>query len=416
VTRRQTFSSRFHWNLQSNPLNDLLESKRRSGATILELTESNPTKVGLNYPEDLLRALAQPAAMKYEPHPRGLLVARQAVADYHRQRGNDVDVNRIHLTTSTSEGYAYLFKLLTDPGDNVLVPQPSYPLFEFLAGMEGVELRSYLLNYAKRVGWQIDFDSLSAAMNERTRAIVIVNPNYPTGSYVKPDELATLVSLCREKNLSLIFDEVFFDYHFDWARSNSEESHSPKSPLEGGLRGVLSSGVAVSGVLTFVLSGISKTLGLPQMKLGWIVVSGPEKLLQPAQEYLDLIADTYLSVSAPVQHAAPYWLGLQSRLHQQIYNRVFDNLQWLSEFLKDQTYARLLKVEGGWYATLEISNLKSEEQLVLNLLEKENVLIHPGFFFDFPREGFLVLSLLSDPSIFRDGLNRVVRHITENRD
>jgi aspartate/methionine/tyrosine aminotransferase len=408
MTRLQPFSSRFRWNLQSNPLNDLLETKRRRGAAILDLTESNPTVVGLDYPEqEILQALHQPPALRYQPHPRGLLIARQAVADYYRERGEAVAVEQIHLTTSTSEGYGFLFKLLTDPGDHVLVPQPSYPLLEFLAGLEAIDLQPYSLLYRESAGWEIDLDSLAAAINERTRAIVIVNPNNPTGSYVKRDELAELAGLCKQRGPALIFDEVFFDYTF-------------KSPLEGGKRGVFplevgtrwpQSGTTVTEVLSFVLSGISKILGLPQMKLGWIVVNGPDALRKPAQEYLDLIADTYLSVSAPIQHALPQWLRLWPELHQKISERVSSNLHWLSAALKNDSRLQLLKLEGGWYATLAISNLDSEEQLVLSLLEKENVLVHPGFFFDFPCERYLVLSLLPAPDIFREGVSRLLAQL-----
>ncbi len=415
MTRPQPFSSRFHWNLQSNPLNDLLEKKRRRGAAVLDLTESNLTAVGLDYPEqEILQALHQPPALRYQPHPRGLLVARQAVADYYRERREAVAVDQIHLTTSTSEGYGFLFKLLTDPGDNVLVPQPSYPLLEFLAGLEAIDLRPYALLYRESAGWEIDLDSLAAAINARTRAIVIVNPNNPTGSFVKRDELAALTALCKQRRLALIFDEVFFDYPLN---PPSRGDQGGCSPLEGGPRGVFpfevgtrwpQSGTTVAEILTFVLSGISKILGLPQMKLGWIAVNGPPQIRQSAQERLDLIADTYLSVSAPIQHALPQWLQLRSLLHQKISDRVASNLRWLIKILKNESRLQLLNLEGGWYATLEIPNLDSEEQLVLSLLEKQNVLVHPGFFFDFPREGFLVLSLLPAPGMFREGVNRLL--------
>ncbi|HEX9652898.1 MAG TPA: pyridoxal phosphate-dependent aminotransferase [bacterium] len=388
--RAQMFSSRFRWNLQSNPLNDLLETKRLSGVTILDLTESNPTAVGLHYPvAEILPALAQPAALRYEPHPRGLLVARQAVVDYYHQRGDVVDVKQVHLTTGTSEAYAFLFKLLTDHGDNLLVPQPSYPLFEFLAGLEGAELRPYQLDYQTDEGWAIDLDSVSAAINEQTRAIILVHPNNPTGSYVKRTELKSLASLCKKHNLALIFDEVFFDYR---------------------LRGDTAfGGVAVADVLTFVVSGISKILGLPQMKLGWMVVNGPQGVRRSAQELLDLVADTYLSVSTPIQHAAPHWVRLQPRLRQQIHERVAGNLKWLQTQLRDRPAVRSLNVEGGWYAIIELPKIDSEEQLVLRLLEEENVLIHPGFFFDFPREGFLVMSLLPAADDFQEGLRRLLK-------
>ncbi len=384
------FSLRFKWDLQNNPLTVLLEKKRQQGAVILDLTESNPTAVGLRYPEEIWQALANPAALRYVPHPRGLLKARQAVAKYYQQRGESVEVDRIHLTSSTSEAYTYLFKLLTDPGQNVLAPQPSYPLFEFLAGLEKIELRPYQLRY-EREKWRIDFDSINEAINSHTRAIVLVNPNNPTGSFIKKDEFVKLAKIYANHNLALIIDEVFFDYAFDAA--------APQS------------GVAISEVLTFVLSGISKILGLPQMKLGWMVVGGPAAARQPAQQHLDLLADTYLSVSTPIQHAAPDWFALLPILKVQIHQRVQANWNVLQTQLRGNSACRLLNVEGGWYAVLEIPSLHSEEALVLNLLEKDSVLVHPGYFFDFPHEGFLVASLLPAPEIFEEGVNRLITRL-----
>jgi hypothetical protein len=391
------FSRRFRWDLQSNPLNDLLQNKKRNGETIIDLTESNPTAVGMQYPErEVLMALNQAAVMRYEPHPRGLMIARHAVADYYRQRGDIISVDQIHLTTSTSEAYGYLFKLLTDPGDNVLAPQPSYPLFEFLAGLENLELQNYRLEYNETSGWKIDLESVARAINDRTRAIIVVQPNNPTGSSLKLDELTALVSLCREYRLALVFDEVFFDYRLSSFKGQDSEAVS---------------GIAVSEVLSFTMSGISKILGLPQMKLGWIVVNGPGSVMEQAQERLDLIADTYLSVSTPIQHAAPIWLKMRPLLQQQIQDRVSENLDWLRTALKTQSNPKLLRLDGGWYATLAIPDLNSEEGLVLELLETQNVLIHPGFFFDFPNEGILVLSLLSEPAIFNEGVTRVLTFI-----
>jgi hypothetical protein len=389
------FSSRFKWNLQANRLSELLEEKRRQGIKIFDLTESNPTAAGLDYPgEEILQALAQPAALRYEPNPRGLLVARHAVTEYYQQRGESVDPDRIHLTVSTSEAYMFLFKLLTDNGQNVLVPQPSYPLFEFLAGFEGVELAPYRLVYHEEKGeWRIDFDSVIAALNSQTRAIMLVNPNNPTGSFVKRDELAELNRLCAEHKLALIVDEVFSDYVLD----------------AGSTR--MTTLVGNSEVPTFVLSGLSKILGLPQMKLGWIVVNGPEDLRRQAQEYLDLLADTYLSVSTPIQHAAPQWLKLKSLLQNPIRERVQANFTFLQTQFANYPHCRLLRAEGGWYAILEVFDLAAEEELILALLERDNVLVHPGYFFDFPGEGFLVVSLLPPPEIFCEGARRLWERI-----
>lgn len=388
------FSSRFKWKLEANRLALLLAEKKRAGVKILDLTESNPTRAGFNYPaSEILTALATTDAMTYEPTPRGLLTARQAVADYYGERGEVVAPERIHLTASTSEGYAYLFKLLADNGDAVLVPQPSYPLFEFLAALEGIELRPYELSYSHPRGWQIAFDSLERAASSGARAVIIVNPNNPTGSFIKRNELVRLMAFCAARRLALVVDEVFSDYAF----APDEER--------------VSSFVSVSSALTFVMSGLSKTLALPQMKLGWIVTSGPEELRREAEERLDLIADTYLSVSAPVQHAAPAWLQLRAGLQQQIIERVRGNLEHLAQLTADSP-CRLLKVEGGWYAVLEVPRHVSEEELVLTLLAEDEVLVHPGYFFDFEQEAFLVLSLLPPPEIFREALSRLLVRVT----
>ncbi|MDZ7291923.1 MAG: pyridoxal phosphate-dependent aminotransferase [candidate division KSB1 bacterium] len=393
--RQHFFSSRFTWDLQPNRLSQRLEEKRQRGENIFDLTESNPTVAGFDYPvEEILHALAQPQALCYEPTPRGLLMARQAIAEYYHQRGVHIDPDRVHLTVSTSEAYMFLFKLLTDSGQNVLVPQPSYPLFEFLAGFEGVELVPYQLVYHKaRSEWRIDFESIAEAINSLTRAIILVNPNNPTGAFVKRDELAELNRLCAEHGLALIVDEVFFDYVF-------ETEANRMSTLAGN-----------SEVMTFVLSGLSKILGLPQMKLGWIVINGPEDWRLRAQEYLDLIADTYLSVSTPIQHATPYWLKLLPLLQSQISDRVKANLAFLQTQLTNYPNCHLLRPEGGWYVVIEIPSCDSEEEFVLAALEHDNVLVHPGYFFDFPGEGFLVLSLLPKPEFFQEGIRRLLARI-----
>jgi alanine-synthesizing transaminase len=278
------FSSRFDWDLRTNRLTQALEIRRRDGARILDLTESNPTQAGLAYPPEIVRAFQDPRVLRYEPTPAGLSEPRQAVASYYAAQGNIIDTARILLTASTSEAYAYLFKLLCNPGDQVIVPRPSYPLFEFLGKLESVEVRQYALRYHGE--WAIDMESLTTAISERTRAVVLVNPNNPTGSYLKPQELNALVQLAAERGFALISDEVFADYPLfqDVGRVNS---------LTG-----------VEGCLAFSMSGLSKLVGLPQMKLGWIVVSGPESLRTQAMERLEWIADTYLSVGTPVQYAA----------------------------------------------------------------------------------------------------------------
>jgi alanine-synthesizing transaminase len=387
------FSNRFKWSLEPNRFARLIEEKKRAGARILDLTESNPTRAGLDYPaEEILGALAQPPAMLYEPAPRGLPVAREAVAGYYAERGFDVDPERIHLTASTSEAYSFLFKLLADQGESVLVPQPSYPLFEFLAALEGVELRPYELHYVHAAGWSIDFDSVEKSVAPNTRAIILVSPNNPTGSFTKLREVERLNAICARHDLALIADEVFGDYGFA-----DDESR-------------VGSLVSNDSALTFVMSGLSKVLALPQMKLGWIVTNGPAGPRDEAIERLDFIADTFLSVSAPVQHSARAWLRLRQSMQEQILDRVRSNLNWLGGGAEESPL-RLLSVEGGWYATLELPRQFTEEEWALTLLEKDDVLVHPGYFFDFPREAFLVLSLLPRAETFREAVNRILARV-----
>jgi alanine-synthesizing transaminase len=387
------FSSRIKWDLKKNLLAQLIEEKRRGGADVLDLTESNPTRAGFIYPRhEILGAMSEEQAMVYQPTPRGSLDARDAICGYYRERGLSVDPDRIHLTASTSEGYAYLFKLLADPGESVLVPQPSYPLFEFLAALENVALRPYELSYIHPAGWQIDFDSIENALSDQTRAIIVVNPNNPTGSFIRDNELAALNEICARGGLALIVDEVFGDYAY-----------------EAGHRRVASL-VSNETVLTFVMSGLSKIAALPQMKFGWVCTGGPKPLREEALERLDLIADTFLSVSTPVQCAAPTWLLLRTTLQTQIIDRARDNLNWLTARTSGSP-SRLLNVEGGWYATLEIPRHRTEEEWVLKLLEDDNVLIHPGYFFDFQREAFLITSLLPQKEIFREAIERMMVRI-----
>ncbi|MFN7623423.1 MAG: pyridoxal phosphate-dependent aminotransferase [Acidobacteriota bacterium] len=387
------FSSRIKWDLTANRLAGLLAEKRAAGQPIFDLTEANPTRAGLlSAGEQLLTSFATPDILTYEPEPRGLPKARAAVAAYYAQRGLATDVENIHLTASSSEGYSWLFKLLADHGEAVLVPQPSYPLFDFLATLEGVRLIPYQLRYYHHLGWRIDFDSLTAALTPAVRAIILVTPNNPTGSFIKRDELSRLNELCQQQRLALIVDEVFGDYFL-----------TPDS-------GRVDSLVGNEGALTFVLSGLSKILALPQMKLGWIVSSGPPPLVREAIERLDLIADTFLSVGAPVQHALPHWLDHRPRLQAGILDRVRTNLGLLANHPRLEPN-RLLRFEGGWYATLEIPRYLPEEELILHLLDREGLLLHPGYLFDFEREAFLVLSLLPPPPIFAQAVDRLLATI-----
>lgn len=386
------FSSRTNWNLAPNRLTLAHQDAIRSGRKILDLTVSNPTRVGLHYDESAItNALNNPQALDYDPQPKGLRSAREAVAEYYA-RGLDaafrLDRENIVLATSTSEGYSFIFRLLGNPGDEILVPKPSYPLFEFLADLQDVQLVPYSLIYDH--GWQIDFYSLERAITEKTRAIVLVNPNNPTGSYVSAQEKKQLNAICRKHELALIVDEVFLDY------AHSEQPrHSFASNDE---------------VLTFTLSGISKISALPQMKLAWIVASGPEAELTPAMQRLEMIADTYLSMNAPVQLAAPVLLDQRKSIQSQLMNRVRANLAELDRQLARQKSCSRLDVEGGWYAVLRIPVTRSDEDFAIELLQQSSVLVHPGHFYDFPNDGYLVVSLITRSEEFRNGIQTVLQH------
>jgi aspartate/methionine/tyrosine aminotransferase len=380
------FSARLHWDLKPNPLTELLRAKREAGEIILDLTESNPTSAGLHYPtEEILAALADTRSLQYQPTPAGLMIAREAVAErYYAPLGEAVDPSRILLTASTSEAYSHLIKLLTDPGDELLVPRPSYPLFEYLATLESVRIVPYPLFYDER--WAIDTDALARAITNRTRAVVLVNPNNPTGSFVKRRELDQIIATCREHDLAIISDEVFSDYAF--AADSERVSHL----------------TSVDQVLTFSLSGLSKVAGLPQMKLGWIVSGGPPSERAAAMDRLELIADTYLSVATPVQHALPRLLDAGKNIQEQIRLRTKRNLDALITLIANSPY-RTLRVEAGWYATVQAPRIRTEEEWALELLERRNVLVQPGYFYDFDQDGLLVLSLLPAPEIFEEGVN-----------
>ena len=388
------FASRTSWDLVPNPLTAAVSRRRASGAELLDLTESNPTRCGFTYDrETILRALADPRSLSYDPDPRGLLAARTAVGDYYRSRAGNhpssadtVSPDRVFLTTSTSEAYSFLFRLLCDPGDEVLVPAPSYPLFEFLAGLENVRLAPYQLLYDH--GWQIDFHSLERALTDRSRAVLVVHPNNPTGSYVKREELTMLEALCGARDLALIADEVFLDYpHDSVARSSFVQNRD---------------------VLTFTLSGLSKIACLPQMKVAWIVISGPDDLRRDAISRLEVVADTYLSMNTPVQLATPALLDQRAGLRVQLMGRITRNLHELDCMLQSQPACARLQVEGGWYAVLRVPVTRSDEELAVELVDKSGVLVHPGHFYDFASDGYLVASLITPPAVFYTGIARIL--------
>ncbi len=407
------FSSRTNWSLTPNRLSEVIRERRRSGLEILDLTESNPTHAGFTFEsEEALAALADPRSLTYAPDPRGLRMAREAVAAYYAERGVEVDPEQVFLTTSTSEAYSYLFRLLADAGDRVLVPRPSYPLFEYLARLDDLELTPYPLVYDHE--WRIDLDALRASLPAsgassvgaapRARAILVVHPNNPTGSFVKHDELRPLVELCRRHDLALIADEVFADYAFD--------SDQEKQDDRGLAR--VTSFAATTEALTFALSGLSKLSALPQMKLAWIVVGGPADARRVAIERLEVIADTYLSVSAPLACALPKWLEMRRTAQPQIMERVQRNLRFLDGQLASGSPLSRLAAEGGWYAILRIPATRSDDDWAAELVRSDGVLVHPGHFYDFHSEGYLVLSLLSQPEIFEAGVSRLVARVSQS--
>jgi alanine-synthesizing transaminase len=381
------FSHRTDWKLSPNRFTQAQRELRAEGREVLDLTISNPTRAELHYdPETILQALVNPAAMDYDPQPKGLRSAREAVAGYYGKQHNDIDPESIVLTTSTSEGYSYVFRLLCNVEDEILVPKPSYPLFEFLADLQDVKLVPYPLLYDH--GWQIDFPSLYKAVNHRTRAVVVVHPNNPTGSFVADKERSALNQLCREYNLALVADEVFLDYAHDGAaRATFADNRE---------------------ALTFTLSGLSKISGLPQMKLAWIVTSGADEQVSAALARLEVIADTYLSMNAPIQLAAPVLLEQRHSVQPLLLDRVRANLSELDRGLAKQKSCRRLDVEGGWYAVLRVPVTQSDEDLAIEILRKQSVLVHPGHFYDFPNDGYLIVSLITPLRDFRKGIAKVL--------
>ena len=384
------FSHRTDWRLNPNALTRAIEDARASGREILDLTVSNPTEAGVRPdPEIVLAALANPEAMHYDPQPHGLLRARQAVCRYYRESHEvfDLDPERLILTTSTSEAYSYVFRLLSNPADEILVPKPSYPLFEFLADLADVKLVPYPLLYDH--GWQIDVDSLYKAATAQSRAVILVHPNNPTGSYVSAAETSALNAFCGDYGLALIVDEVFLDYAHD-----------------GVLRG---SFVSNADALTFTLSGVSKISALPQMKLAWVATSGPEEMVAEAGARLEIIADTYLSMNAPVQLAAPVLLDQRKQIQPILLDRLRANLAELDRQLAGRPSCTRLLAEGGWYVVVRVPVIESDEDLAIRLLREARVSVHPGHFYDFAGEGHLVLSLITEPDILREGIARLLR-------
>jgi alanine-synthesizing transaminase len=413
------FSDRVPWPERENRLTQALRRRRAAGGPVLDLTETNPTRVGLVYPEAAIaQALADPAAARYAPDPRGLARAREAVAAWLRARGRDVTADRLLLTASTSEAYALLFKILCAPGDSVLVPIPSYPLFEHLARLEGVTAVPYRLD-AER-GWRLDLAALAVAhdLAKKPRAVIVVNPNNPTGTALRAEERESLGRFCAERGLAIVSDEVFFEHLFTPpARPAARDNASVAGGSAGGSPSAPKDDPPVSlsagcpEALTFILGGLSKSCGLPQLKLGWIAVAGPPPLREEALGRLEFAADAFLSVGAPVQLAVERLLAIGDDIGRQIGERVRGNLSQLVARLPEASPVRLEPTDGGWSAVLRVPAVRSEEELVLLVLQEDGVLAHPGFFFDFPREAYLVVSLLPWPDDFRAGVEKLLHRL-----
>jgi len=382
------FSDRIPSDLRHNRLAETLADLKRTNEPILDLTGSNPTRAGFSYARDLLTPLADPRGLVYAPEPLGLREARQAVAADFARRRIAVAEDQIALTASTSEAYSLLFKLLCGPGDEILIPRPSYPLFDYLSRLDAVRAVPYDLEYHAK--WSVDVSSLERAFTGKTRAVLLVSPNNPTGQFVDPAEMAAIASLCRAHDAAVISDEVFADYEL-----------APPAAPSGLLLGT-------TDLVGFTLGGLSKSIGLPQAKLAWIVMSGPAHLVADARARLELASDTYLSVSTPIQLAAAELLERGTSVRQQIQTRVRDNYRTLHARAGEVPSCELLHAEGGWYGVLRVPSIVSEEDLVVTLLAEDHVLVHPGYFFDFPRESFLVVSLLPPAEQFSDGVSRIL--------
>jgi alanine-synthesizing transaminase len=394
------FAKRTNWNLQTNRLSEGLAAHRAAGKPLIDLTVSNPTECGFKYDEKaILDALRNPAAMQYEPNSRGLEVAREAVQRYYSERGEPAagpEVDDIFLTTSTSEAYSFVFRTLCDPGDEVLIPEPSYPLFEFLADIQDVRLVRYALVYDHC--WQIDGHSLEQGITPRTRAVMVVNPNNPTGNYCKREEMRRLNEICAARDVAIVADEVFLDFGL--------ETEADREP--GGGRHGPPSFSANESALTFTLSGISKICGLPQMKAAWVAMSGPEGVKSQAVARLEVIADTYLSLNAPVQWALPTLLKLRRGFQEQLLARVRENLDELDRQLERNRGVERLEVEAGWNVVIRVPATQADEELALRLLGERGVYVHPGHFYDFHKDGYLVVSLITRAEDFAHGIGAIL--------
>jgi alanine-synthesizing transaminase len=381
------FAGRTNWNLNSNRLSEALAKHRAAGKPLLDLSASNPTECGFDYDRQaILRALSNPESLSYDPDAKGLPSARRAVAEYYSALEIVVPVEDIILTTSTSEAYSFAFRVLCNPGDELLIPEPSYPLFSFLADIHDVKLVGYPLLYDH--GWQIDFHALQQSITARTRGLIVVNPNNPTGHFCKSREMEKLNEICSPRQMAIIADEVFLDFHLAATQPRSFAANN--------------------GSLTFTMSGLSKISGLPQMKAAWLIASGPEELKFEALARLEVIADTFLSMNAPVQRAMPVFLELRHSFQKQVLARVHKNLAELDKQLSAQSSCARLDMEGGWYAVVRVPATRSDEDVAIELLNAQGVYVHPGHFYDFPTDGYLIVSLIAPEPDFNEGIKRLL--------
>jgi aspartate/methionine/tyrosine aminotransferase len=389
------FSERTRWDLEPNAFSRILAKKRGAEIPLLDLTLSNPTLAGFQYNDELWNNVLRIATRKpYAPDPRGLPAARQGIVKYYQGRGRVVDPENVLLTTGTSEAYGFLFKLLCDPGDEILVPSPSYPLFGILSELESVQMKKYLMDLDNLSGWRWNREEIARNITWQTKAIVAISPNNPTGSTLQKQELSMISELCREHRMALIVDEVFLDY--------CHPGQGPKFP----------SAIGEKECLTFVLSGLSKVAGLPQVKLSWIVTNGPEKAVQEALGRLEFLSDSYLSVSSLTQETAPVLLESCSGLQEQIRTRLRENEKMMRKTLDAGKAFRIFPSDGGWYAVLGLPSGWKDEEAALRLLENENVIVHPGYFYDFEEIQVIIVSLLTQPADFEEGLRRISSAIT----
>lgn len=379
------FSKRTDWSGGQNRLSFLTERLQKEGRDLIDLTLTNPTSCGFrSQNQTLLESFKSAENLAYQPDPRGLFCAREAVSRYYADKKIKVSPERIFITSSTSEAYAFCLKLLLNTDDRAAVPAPSYPLLESLAVLNDARLFRYCLEHKER--WRIERE----AFGDKTefKALCVINPNNPTGNFVRSEEKVILNTLCQERGSSLISDEVFLDFVID---QNAE----PLSFADN------------DEVLTFTLSGISKILGLPQMKLSWIVVSGPERQVNEALRRLEIMADATLSASTPSQNALNTWMQRRSEIQSEISERICQNYRLLKEIFKDRKELTVLGVEGGWQAVIRTDVGMDDETLALKFLEKAGVWIHPGYLYDFKEGEYFVVSLLPSSPNLREGLRRI---------